>query len=265
MGADEEILHEFLVEGRENLDRLERELVGFERDGATEESISAIFRTVHTVKGTAGFFGFERLQSLAHVAETLLAKIRDGELPLTTDIVSAQLAVVDACRLMFDWVEQPGELGKQVRLELDGKETGLDRSVLEAIKDPLTHIIRNAIDHGIETPDVRLASGKPAEGLLRLRALHEGGHVLVEIADDGAGIDPERVLARALERNIVTLERAAKLTIEEAQALVLAPGFSTAETVTNISGRGVGMDVVKTNIERLGGAVQIESAPGRGT
>src|SRR3569833_2938727 len=118
MGADEEILQEFLVEGRENLDRLERELVGFERDGATEESISAIFRTVHTVKGTAGFFGFERLQSLAHVAETLLAKIRDGELPLTTDIVSAQLAVVDACRLMFDWVEQTGTDGDDVLLVL---------------------------------------------------------------------------------------------------------------------------------------------------
>ncbi|HEY0253052.1 MAG TPA: chemotaxis protein CheA, partial [Kofleriaceae bacterium] len=421
--ADEDILQEFLVEGRENLDRLERELVAFEKDGASDQSISALFRTVHTVKGTAGFFGFERLQSLAHVAENLLSKVRDGLLALSKEIVSALLAVVDGCRMMMDWVEQTGtdgdddypglkaklealtataaddpddvaeptpapapepvvaapvaaapvvvaevvaapepvaapkaappahadradttvrvdvslldklmdlagelvlarnqllklsalgrdtataqatqrldqitselqdsvmktrmqpigtvwaklprvvrdlagELGKQIRLEMEGEDTGLDRSILEAMKDPLTHIVRNACDHGVESPKKRIEKGKMGEGLLRLRASHEGGHVMIEIADDGAGIDPDRVKAKALERGIITPDRAAKMTTSEAQALVFAPGFSTAEKITNVSGRGVGMDVVKTNIERIGGTVEIESVFGQGT
>lgn len=414
MGADEDILQEFLVEGRENLDRLEQELVAFEKNGASEQSVSALFRTVHTVKGTAGFFGYERLQSLAHIAENLLSKVRDGLLSLSKEIVSALLAVVDGCRMMMDWVEQTGtdgdddylelkarlealtagaaadpdevaaptpepepepapvavvtpvevtpvatpkaaapaptervdttvrvdvalldklmdlagelvlarnqllklsalsrdaatsqatqrldhitselqdnvmktrmqpiggtwaklprivrdlagELGKQIRLELEGEDTGLDRSILEAMKDPLTHIVRNACDHGIESPKKRIERGKMGEGLLRLRASHEGGHVMIEIADDGAGIDPDRVKAKAIERGIITTDRAAKMTTAEAQALVFAPGFSTAEKITNVSGRGVGMDVVKTNIERIGGTVEIESVFGQGT
>jgi len=157
------------------------------------------------------------------------------------------------------------ELGKQVRLELEGSETGLDRSIIEAIKDPLTHIVRNAIDHGIERPDVRALAGKPVEGTLRLRASHEGGHVMLEIADDGAGIDPARVRAKALERGVVGVERAAQMTDAEVVELVFEPGFSTADTITNISGRGVGMDVVKHNIERISGVVAIDSRRGRGT
>ena len=390
-GADDEIVQEFLVESKENLDRLERELVAFENNGATEQSISAIFRTVHTIKGTAGFCGFERLQSLAHIAENLLSKVRDGQLALNKPIVSALLTVVDGCRMMMDWVEQTGtdgddeykplkatlemltaaaapdaeevvaptpaasappvgqekadttvrvdvalldklmdlagelviarnqllklspgrdialvratqrldhitsemqdnvmktrmqpiggvwsklprvvrdlsgELGKQVRLELEGEDTGLDRSIVEALKDPLTHIVRNAIDHGIETPKQRIEKGKMGEGLLRLRASHEGGHVIIEIADDGAGIDPDRVRAKAIDRGILTPDAAAKLSEHEMQLLVFAPGFSTAAQVTNVSGRGVGMDVVKTNIERIGGTVRIASQFGLGT
>jgi two-component system, chemotaxis family, sensor kinase CheA len=157
------------------------------------------------------------------------------------------------------------ELGKHVRLELEGTETGLDRSILEAIKDPLTHLVRNAIDHGVETPEQRNAKGKPAEGLLRLRASHEGGQVMIEMYDDGAGIDPVRIRAKAIERGILTVERAAQMTEHETQMLVFAAGFSTAETVTNVSGRGVGMDVVKTNIERAGGTVELESQLDVGT
>lgn len=396
MSADDEILQEFLAEGYENLDRLERELVAFEQNGVSTESIGAIFRTVHTIKGTAGFFGFEHLQHVTHVGENLLAKIRDGQLALTSAMVSALLAVVDVCRTMLGTIQASGndgtddhaalverltalqdatpapeapaatpsaspaaeptpaatpdahndttvrvdvglldklmdlagelvlarnqllqvstasrdmalahtaqridlitsemqdgvmktrmqpiggvwnklprvvrdlsaELGKQVRLELDGKDTGLDRSILEAIKDPLTHIVRNSIDHGIERPDQRSRAGKPAEGVLRLRASHEGGHVMIEIADDGAGIDPARVRAKALERGLITPERAAKMTDGETIGLIFAPGFSTAEQVTNVSGRGVGMDVVRTNIERIGGTVDIDSIHGVGT
>jgi two-component system chemotaxis sensor kinase CheA len=154
---------------------------------------------------------------------------------------------------------------KQVRIEMDGEETELDKTILEAIKDPLTHVVRNTVDHGIESPDVRLAALKPAEGVLRLKARHEGGQVVIEIIDDGAGIDPEKVKAKAVERGLITEAAAQLITDREAVALIFSPGFSTAEAVTNVSGRGVGMDVVKTNIERIGGSVEVESDLGVGT
>src|SRR5688572_10348582 len=439
---DDEVLREFLVESNENLDRLERELVAFEREGATPERIAAIFRTIHTIKGTAGFFGFVRLQSVTHVAENLLSKIREGELALTEEMVSALLVTADACRvvlanlesgqgegtgndarlieiltqlqepaagtpeaaptpapapvpapvaaapvaaapvaaapapvveaapapapvapapvapapapapssddagaaaatvhasessirvdigLLDELMDLAGELvlarnqmqqfatssrdtgfvrtaqrlnlitsklqegvmktrmqpiagvwnklprvvrdlsaslGKQVRLELEGKDTGLDRSILEAIKDPLTHLVRNAVDHGLELPADRTAAGKAAEGVLRLRAAHEGGQVSIEIADDGRGIDPERIRAKAIAKGLLTAQSAATATADELVRMIFAPGFSTAEAVTNVSGRGVGMDVVKTNIERIGGTVDVDSVVGAGT
>ncbi len=156
-------------------------------------------------------------------------------------------------------------LGKEIDLEMDGAGTELDRTILEAIKDPLTHIVRNSCDHGIETPAQRLARGKPGKGHLALRAFHKGGHVNIEIADDGAGIDPVRVKAKAIERNLLGAAQAERLSDVEAVNLVFLPGFSTAPAVTNISGRGVGMDVVKTHIERIGGTVVLSSRPGQGT
>jgi two-component system chemotaxis sensor kinase CheA len=156
-------------------------------------------------------------------------------------------------------------LGKQIRVEMEGADTELDKSIVEAIKDPMTHLVRNAGDHGLETPDVRVEAGKPAEGVLTLRAFHEGGQVVIEIADDGAGIDPDRVKAKAIEQGLVTAEQAAKMSDREAWHLIFAPGFSTAAAVTNISGRGVGMDVVRTNIERIGGHIDIVSVLGAGT
>jgi two-component system chemotaxis sensor kinase CheA len=156
-------------------------------------------------------------------------------------------------------------LGKRVDLEMVGKDTELDRTLLEAVKDPLTHIVRNAVDHGIEPADVRVANGKPAGGTLQLRAFHEGGRVIVEVADDGAGIDPARVGAKALQRGLVTEAQLAAMSDREVVHLVFRPGFSTAEKVTNVSGRGVGMDVVKTNIEKIGGTVDIDSVPGQGS
>jgi two-component system chemotaxis sensor kinase CheA len=377
--ADDDATHEFLVESYEHLDRIERELLG------QAPSIDAIFRGLHTIKGTAGFFGYERIGDVAHAAESLLDKLRDGELAFSSPIASVLLDAVDALRLMLAVVEQrghddagdhgvllgalaglqqqavqpapvvaavapvaapasdttirvdvelldelmdlagelvlarnqllqragsggdalaqtaqridritselhdgvmrmrmqpiggtwsklprivrdlAGELGKQVRLELDGSDTGLDRSIIEAIRDPLTHVVRNAIDHGIEKPDARVRAGKPAEGVLRLRASHEGGHVMLEVSDDGAGIDPARVRAKALERGVVGVERAAQMTDAEVIELVFEPGFSTADTVTAISGRGVGMDVVKHNIQAIGGVVAIDSRCGAGT
>ena len=155
--------------------------------------------------------------------------------------------------------------GKQVNIEMEGKETELDKTIIESIKDPLTHLVRNAVDHGVEKPEKRRASGKPSEGHLLLRAFHEGGQVNIEISDDGAGIDLERVKQKALEKGLITPDQATRLNDRELLNLLFLPGFSTAEKVTNVSGRGVGMDVVKTNIEKIGGTVDIQNRVGHGT
>jgi two-component system chemotaxis sensor kinase CheA len=157
------------------------------------------------------------------------------------------------------------ELGKKVRLLMEGTETELDRTIIEAIKDPMTHLVRNAVDHGMELPGERIARGKPAEGTLRLRSYHEGGQVIIEITDDGAGIDREKVLRKAIQKGLLGEEQAARLTERELFQLLFAPGFSTAAKVTNLSGRGVGMDVVKKNIEKIGGMVDVRSEAGQGT
>ena len=155
--------------------------------------------------------------------------------------------------------------GREVRLEFSGAETGLDKSLLEAIKDPLTHALRNSVDHGIEAPAERLMAGKAEEGCVRLKAFHQSGFVVIEIADDGAGIAMERVLAKAIERELVTADAAAAMTEREIMQLIFLPGFSTAAAVTHVSGRGVGMDVVRANVEAVGGSVEIESRLGIGT
>lgn len=155
--------------------------------------------------------------------------------------------------------------GKRVRLEIEGQDTELDKTLLEAIRDPLTHMVRNAVDHGIETPDVRKSRGKPEEGRLRMVACHEGGKVIVEITDDGGGIDVARVREKAIQNKLVTPDAAARLSKQELLQLIFLPGFSTAERVTQFSGRGVGMDVVRTNIEKIGGTVDLDSSPEHGT
>jgi len=156
-------------------------------------------------------------------------------------------------------------LHRRVSVQMEGQETELDKSLLEAIKDPLTHAVRNALDHGIEPPEVRQAMGKDPEGRLTLRAVQEGSHVLVEVADDGAGIDAAKIRDKAVERGLITPERAAGLAERELLQLIFLPGFSTAEKVTNVSGRGVGMDVVRTNVEKIGGKVEVDSRAGKGT
>ena len=155
--------------------------------------------------------------------------------------------------------------GREVRLEMEGIDTELDRTVIEAIRDPLTHLVRNAIDHGIETPDVRVARGKSAEGKLLVRAFHEGGKVIVEVTDDGGGLSVERIRERGIKAGLVPPERIPLLTDRDWIHLIFTPGFSTAEKVTSVSGRGVGMDVVKTNVERIGGTIEVDSIPGKGS
>ncbi|MFT0847552.1 chemotaxis protein CheA [Actinomycetaceae bacterium L2_0104] len=156
-------------------------------------------------------------------------------------------------------------LGRETHLVMEGRETELDRSLLEAVKDPLTHLVRNAVDHGIETPAKRVAAGKSPVGTVTLSAYHAGGQVVVEISDDGKGIDPDAVAATAIKRSILTPELARKLSTSEIFDLLFQPGFSTAEKVTNVSGRGVGMDVVRSKVESIGGTVDVDSRLGEGT
>lgn len=154
-------------------------------------------------------------------------------------------------------------LGKNVILETSGEETELDKQVIEEVSDPLTHLIRNAVDHGLETPAQRLAAGKSAEGRIHLRAFHEGGNVVIEIDDDGAGINVQRVRQKAIDRGLIAAD--AVMTDEETNQLIMLPGFSTAEKITDVSGRGVGMDVVKRNVEALNGSISIRSTQGKGS
>jgi two-component system chemotaxis sensor kinase CheA len=500
--GESEIVKDFLVESYENLDRLDRDLVGLEKNPKDRDALAEVFRTIHTIKGTCGFLGFGKLEKVAHVGESLLTLLRDGELTLNPERTTALLGMVDAVRQMlkeigstgqdgeidypelretlirlqtpvagdadvaavagapppsavpveskaaetvselaspaagnppFDaleassqiplrsltesrkntsestrkptrgklggilverglvqagdiavalqeqekgdrrrlgeilvalglakpedvlaaqqileakirdtapetirvgvnlldklmtlvgelvlarnqllqisnTIEDPGlqavsqrmnliatELqeevmktrmqpigniwaqfprtvrdvalgcGKEVEIQMEGKETELDKTIIEAIKDPLTHLVRNSVDHGIELPEVRVKTGKSRVGRLILRAFHEGGQVNIEISDDGAGLSGDRIRKKAVERGVVTAEQAARMTEREIFNLIFLPGFSTAEKVTNVSGRGVGMDVVKTNVEKIGGLVDLQSTLGQGT
>jgi two-component system chemotaxis sensor kinase CheA len=158
-----------------------------------------------------------------------------------------------------------GELGKQIELDMHGADTELDRQVLDLIKDPLTHMVRNSADHGLETPAERAAAGKPEIGTIRLSAYHEGGHIIICIADNGRGLNTERIKAKALQNNLVTEAELEKMTEAQIHKFIFAPGFSTAAAITSVSGRGVGMDVVRTNIDQIGGTIDVKSVAGEGT
>jgi two-component system, chemotaxis family, sensor kinase CheA len=155
--------------------------------------------------------------------------------------------------------------GKKIDLQLVGEDTEIDKSIIEELGDPMIHLIRNSADHGIESPEARVRSGKPEMGTVVLRARHEGDSVIVEIEDDGKGIDPDVIRAKALERGILTPERAEQMSPEEIINLIWLPGFSTAATITDISGRGVGMDVVRSNVRKLNGSVDVRSTVGKGS
>ena len=469
MGFEEDVLKDFITEAKENLERLDEEFVELEQHPEDRELLSSIFRTIHTIKGTAGFFGFKTLEAIAHFAEDILSKLRDGLVVADEETIDMLLKAVDYIKAIIAALEETGKepvdetyldflvdlrnfaekvakkaegggappkekaeeapaqeskaeeqkpseeppseekpeeaqavaesqkdqeepkaeekaapseegkakaeskpeapkpapaspkkkedkgvphvhltethvrvdvklldqlmnlagelvlsrnrlvqiasrisdaelqnatqnlslvttelqekimktrmqpignvfnkfprivrdlarsTGKKVNLRIEGADTELDRSIIDAIKDPLTHLVRNSIDHGIEEPDIRVQMGKPPVGTLVLRAYHEGGQVVIEIEDDGRGIDVEKVKQKAIEKGLITPAEAEKMSDREALALIFKPGFSTAQKVTNISGRGVGMDVVKTNVEKLGGSIDIQTVLGAGT
>lgn len=436
---DDELLRDFLTESTENLQQLDCDVVALERNPGDRELLRGIFRTVHTIKGTCGFLGLERLEHVAHAAENVLVLLRDGDLAVDAAVIGDVLAALDVIRLVLAGLESTGEepagddtalvaaldrwvavaeggeaiaapeatpdiapvaavelapvpvpntpvpatpgpdtpaapiaaappapappepepaaapaaadaslrvnvalldrlmnmvgelvltrnqllqaasaapdagdagaaflapvqqlnrvttdlqeavmktrmqpvgaawtklprlirdlaagTGKALDLEMHGATTELDRQVLQAIQDPLTHMVRNAADHGVEAPAARRAAGKTERGLITLNAYHEGGHVVVEVIDDGAGIDPARVRRKAVERGLASADAVAAMSDAQALRFVFEPGFSTAAAVTSVSGRGVGMDVVKSNIERIGGTVDLTSRLGHG-
>ncbi|MEY8875667.1 MAG: chemotaxis protein CheA, partial [Leptothrix sp. (in: b-proteobacteria)] len=203
----------------------------------------------------------ERSPAFAEAAlriHDLVQDARDGALSLRMVPIGETFSRFN--RVVRDVSKQ---LGKDVELHISGGDTELDKSMVETLADPLMHLVRNSLDHGIEPGDERLASGKPVQGRLALHAYHESGSILIEVSDDGRGLNRERILARAVERGLVAPE--AQLSTDEIHHLIFAPGFSTAEVVTNLSGRGVGMDVVKRNIEQLRGQIRIASQPGLGS
>jgi two-component system chemotaxis sensor kinase CheA len=441
----DDLITDFLVESFEIIERVDMDLLELERGTASDGTLASIFRGVHTIKGTCGFLGMERLEKVAHVGENVLSRLRDGELKPSEQLTTTLLHLVDRLRDILTEIAATGEepqgddtallaelnawlsgeapaaapepaapaapaqevddelaeldamfeaaaeaqaaerkaqraaqageapaaaraaiptekaddsarksaapslldqtvrldvslldrmmnlvgelvltrnrvlqqsattgdadlistaqhldrttselqecvmktrlqplsvvwnklprvvrdvsssLGKEVELIQQGEGTELDKAIIEAIKDPFTHIVRNALDHGIEAPDAREAAGKPRAGTLRLTARQEGGQVLIEIADDGKGIAPTVIKNKAVEKGVVTPAQAAEMADRDALMLIFAPGFSTAAQVTNVSGRGVGMDVVRTHIEKLGGTVEIQSVLGQGT
>lgn len=157
------------------------------------------------------------------------------------------------------------DLGKEVQLRLEGSEVEIDKTILEGLSDPLTHMVRNAVDHGIESATDRLAAGKPAGGTVILKAAHQAGQVVLEISDDGKGLDGDRIASSSVNKGLITREQLGAMSDRDKMALLFLPGVSTAEKVSDVSGRGVGMDVVKTNLDKLGGKVEIESQRGRGT
>lgn len=198
------------------------------------------------------------LRESAATLSSLIQKVRDSALQLRMVKIGGTF---NRFRRVVHDVAQ--ELGKQIELVVEGEDTELDKTVVEKIGDPLTHLVRNSMDHGIEPAEVRLARGKPEHGKLTLNAFHDSGSIVIEVGDDGGGLDRERILAKAVERGIVPPD--ATLSDDEIYALIFEPGFSTAERVTNLSGRGVGMDVVKRNITALRGSIAIDSRPGIGT
>ena len=432
----DDLLREFVTETNESLDVVDVELVRFEQDPNNAKILDNIFRLVHTIKGTCGFLGLPRLEALAHAAETLMGKFRDGA-PASSEAVTLILATIDriktilesleraqrepegadtdlisslermvervgsarthveaphtvgtlvsqvlerplrsdedslddlerafretlpdepairsehapaveaaakddeaakganqSIRVTVDTLEQlmtmvselvltrnqlleivrrheesefktplqrlssvtaelqegvmktrmqpignawqklprivrdlANELGKKIELETHGAETELDRQVLDLIKDPLTHMVRNSADHGLETPEQRRAAGKPEQGQIRLSAYHEGGYIIIQVADDGRGLDSARIKAKAVAQGLVSEAEVEKLTEAQIHKFIFAPGISTAAKITNVSGRGVGMDVVRNNIDQIGGTIDVKSVAGAG-
>ena len=232
------------------------------------EKIDELMNTVGELVITQAMLG----QLGSHFDGPDAEKLRGGLAQLERNMRELQESVMRVRMLPISFVfsrfprmvrDLAQRLGKQIELKLTGEQTELDKTVLEKIGDPLVHLVRNSIDHGIESPEARVAAGKPAEGTVHLDACHRGGNIAVEVSDDGGGLDKDRILAKARARGLVGPNDT--LTDTEIHELIFVPGFSTAEKTTDLSGRGVGMDVVRRNVKELGGKIEVRSEPGRGS
>lgn len=243
-------------------------------DGASETSVRVHVKVLDNLMTLAGELVLARNQLLQSIEakelrgiESVGSKLDQVTSELQETIMQTRMQPIANVFNKFPRVvrDLSANLKKQCELTLEGKEVELDKAIIEAIGDPLTHLVRNAVDHGIETPDKRTAAGKHAAGTIVLSASHQAGKVTISIADDGAGMDAAKLKTKAIDKGLITPEQARDMTDRDALKLIFAPGFSTAEKVTDVSGRGVGMDVVRTNIERLGGTVDIETRKGAGS
>jgi two-component system chemotaxis sensor kinase CheA len=241
---------------------------------APEANIRVAVGVLDSLMNLAGELVLSRNQLLQAVStaertgiETISARLDQITSELQEAIMQTRMQQIGTVFGKFPRVvrDLSAKLGKQVDLEIEGKETEVDKTIVEAIGDPLTHLVRNSMDHGVESPEKRVAAGKPAKGTIKLRAFYQAGKVRIEIKDDGGGIDPEKLKSKAVQKGILSPEKAEAMSDREALRLIFAPGFSTAAEVTDVSGRGVGMDVVRTNIAKLGGTVDVESVVGAGT
>jgi len=241
---------------------------------AAEETLRVDVRLLENLMNLAGELVLSRNQLRAAVNQDnrpLLASANQRINQVTSElqdvIMQTRLQPINTVFAKFPRLvrDLSRSLGKEIVLDIQGKEVALDKSLIEGLSDPLTHMVRNAVDHGVETSDERRKAGKPAQGTVRIAARHEAGQVVIEIADDGKGLDPERIAEAAVRKGLLTADGVAAMAPRDKQALIFLPGLSTAKQVSDVSGRGVGMDVVKTNLDRLGGQVEIDSQVGRGS
>jgi two-component system chemotaxis sensor kinase CheA len=241
---------------------------------AADETLRVNVGLLETLMNLAGELVLSRNQLRAAVAQnnqlllnTANQRVNQVTSELQDVIMQTRLQPVGNVFLKFPRMvrDLSRTLNKEIQLEIQGKEVALDKTLIEGLSDPLTHMVRNAVDHGVETTAERVAAGKSPAGLVRIEARHEAGQVVIEISDDGKGIDPEKITEAAVRKGLLTAEKAATLSERDRQALIFLPGLSTAKVLSDVSGRGVGMDVVKTNLDRLGGQVEIHSVVGRGS
>ena len=279
----EELIDDFLAETCELLDTLDGELAARRAEPQDRARLDAIFRCFHTVKASCGLFGLSRVEELAHAAEDVLAAVRSGK--RVADPAMMEEVRTIACRIaelvqglgpaqvprplggLSLWLPQmadglAAQLGKQVLLEVEGSE--IEQEMINAIRGPLAHLVRNAIDHGLERPAERIRAGKSPTGGLRISLRRAEDQIVIEVADDGRGIPGEALAAKAVEAGLIGKKEAKRLSEARSAALAFAPGLSTASQMTAISGRGVGMDAARADIERIGGTVDVESRRGCG-
>jgi two-component system, chemotaxis family, sensor kinase CheA len=244
------------------------------QDAAVEDTLRVNVKLLETLMNLTGELVLSRNQLRSAIGQNNMRSLAmaDQRLNLVTSelqeaVMRTRLQPIGNVFGKFPRVvrDMAASLGKEIQLDIEGRDVALDRSLIEGLSDPLTHMVRNSVDHGVETPEERAKAGKKRIGSVRIEARHEAGQVVVEIADDGKGIDPKKVAAAALKKGLVTEEKLRTMSDQDKVALIFLPGLSTAEKVTDISGRGVGMDVAKTNLDRLGGKIEIKSEVGKGS